>query len=63
MIQHKACHRGVVARTSEGDGVDILAVVRHGHVFLTEANRIFALGNAIKLFELFLRNALQLGEE
>jgi hypothetical protein len=47
--------------TCEQEGVDVLTVVAACHVLLAEANRVFALGDAVKGLELFLGDTLQNG--
>ncbi len=49
---------GNEARTGEGEGVDVLAIVTACHELLTKTNGILALGDAVEDFELLLRNAL-----
>lgn len=44
--------------TGEGDGVDVFAVVCHGHELLTESNGVFAFGDAIEYFKVLFRDAL-----
>lgn len=45
-------------RTVEGEGVYVLSIIRPGHVFLTETNSVFALGDTIEFFKVGLRDAL-----
>jgi hypothetical protein len=44
--------------TVQGERVDILAVIRPSHVFLTKTNGVFSFGNTIELFKLAFGDAL-----
>lgn len=45
--------------TGQGKRVDVLAVVGTGHVRLAETNGVFAFGDTIEDFEVFLGDTLQ----
>ena len=45
--------------TRQGERVDVFAVVSARHVRLTETDGVFALGDAIEHFEVFLGDTLQ----
>ena len=45
-------------RTSQEEGVDVLAVVAARHVLLSETDRVLALGDTVELLELLLGDAL-----
>lgn len=45
--------------TVQGKRVDILAVIRPGHVFLSQTNGIFSFGNTIEVFEVTFGDALR----
>ena len=47
--------------TIEGKGIDIFTVIWPCHILLAEANGIFSLGNAVKLLEVSLGDALRVG--
>lgn len=44
--------------TGQGERIDVFAVVGARHVRLAEANGVFALGDTIENFEVFLGDAL-----
>lgn len=44
--------------TRQGERVDVLAVVGASHVRLTETNGVFAFGDTIEHFEIFLGDTL-----
>jgi hypothetical protein len=44
--------------TSQGKRIDVLAIICTSHVFLAKTNSVFALGYAIKNFQVFFRYAL-----
>ncbi len=57
-ISIHATIEGQNARTRQQERVDILTVIAARHVLLTETNCVLPLRDTIKLFQLFLGNAL-----
>ena len=45
--------------TRQGKGVDVFAVIGASHVRLTETNSVFAFGDTVEDFKVFLGDTLQ----